>query len=331
MPLRLARSGDNEVHVIRPIQYLRGIAAMMVVWHHALGQIVLSRQLTELPHFGGYGVDMFFVISGFIMLVTTWDKPVGPAEFMRHRIRRIVPLYWLATSLMVIGAIAAPFMFKMLKWDVVALAKSLLFIPYENLSFRGTISPLLVPGWSLNYEMFFYVLFALLLCVGRGWRVPLMVGVLAVLVTAGCIWHPTSAPLQVYTNPVILEFAAGMILGRLWVMKKHTRTGGGFPVLMALGDASYSVYLTHIFTLGAMRVLWSRFVPAGNLTASILWMVFAMTTCAVAGWACYWLVERPINIRLQGSQVRRDAIMTPDLRSPGDLREAYGENPTSSK
>src|SRR4029077_17035692 len=98
--------------VIRPVQYLRGIAAMMVVWHHALGQIALSRLLTELPPFGGYGVDLFFVISGFIMVVTTWDKPIGPLEFMRHRIRRIVPLYWLVTLLMVLAAIAAPFMFK---------------------------------------------------------------------------------------------------------------------------------------------------------------------------------------------------------------------------
>src|SRR6266478_6157802 len=191
--------------MIRPIQYLRGIAAMMVVWHHALGQIALSHQLTDLPPFGGYGVDLFFVISGFIMLVTTWDKPITPVEFIKHRIRRVVPLYWLATSLMVVGAIAAPFMFKTLKWDAAALTKSLLFVPYENLSFPGTISPLLVPGWSLNYEMFFYAIFALLLLVGRGWRVPLMIGALSVLVAAGRIWHPASAPLQVYTNPVMLE------------------------------------------------------------------------------------------------------------------------------
>jgi exopolysaccharide production protein ExoZ len=292
--------------MIRAIQYLRGIAALMVVWHHALGQLDTTQQFIRLPPVGGYGVDLFFVISGFIMLVTTWDKQIGPVEFMRHRIRRVVPLYWTATLLMIALAVVAPSVFKTLKWDAASVVKSLLFVPYESLSFPGTISPLLVPGWSLNYEMFFYVLFALLLMVGRGWRVPLMIGTLATLVIGGHILHPSGIPARVYTDPVMLEFAAGMILGRLWVMRKHARTDGGHPVLMALGDASYSIYLTHIFTLGALRVVWMRFAPTASLTTSIAWMVFALTACAVAGCACYWLVEKPMTRRPQGS-VNREA------------------------
>jgi exopolysaccharide production protein ExoZ len=267
---------------------------MLVVWHHALGQIAATQQFIRLPPFGGYGVDLFFVISGFIMLVTTWDKPIGPIEFVWHRIRRVVPLYWVATSLMVIGAITAPFMFKTLKWDAASLAMSLSFIPYDSLSFPGKIEPLLVPGWSLNYEMFFYALFALLLLVSRGLRVPLMVGTLSVLVIAGYFLHPSSAPMQVYTNPVLLEFAAGMILGRLWVMRKHTSTGKGLVLPLALGNASYSIYLTHIFTLGALRVLWLRLLPNSTLTSSIALMVVSLAVCAVAGWLCYVSVERPL-------------------------------------
>jgi exopolysaccharide production protein ExoZ len=284
---------------------------MLVVWHHALGQVDSTQQFIHLPPFGGYGVDLFFVISGFIMLVTTWDKPIGPFEFMSHRIRRIVPLYWLATLLMLAAAVAAPSMFRTLKFDAASIVKSLLFMPFESLSFPGKIAPLLVPGWSLNYEMFFYVLFAIALWLGREWRLPMMVGTLAVLVIGGWLLHPTNIPAQVYTNPVMLEFAAGMILGRLWVIKKHPRADGGFPLLMALGDASYSIYLTHIFTLGAMRVVWTRFVPTASLTTSILWMVFALMACAVAGWACYWLIEKPMTIRLRSGLTRRNAMVRP--------------------
>jgi peptidoglycan/LPS O-acetylase OafA/YrhL len=71
-------------------------------------------------------------------------------------------------------------------------------------------------------------------------------------VIAGYALHPSGAALQVYTPHMLLEFGAGMILGRLWVMRKHARRDAGHAVLMALGDASYSIYLAHIFTLGAL-------------------------------------------------------------------------------
>jgi exopolysaccharide production protein ExoZ len=214
---------------------------------------------------------------------------------MLNRIKRIVPLYWLATLAMVACAIAAPALFKTLRWDGEALVKSLLFVPYYSLSFPDKVEPLLVPGWSLNYEMFFYVMFAAVLLVGRNWRVPLMVGVMAGLVTIGLVWHPKAAALATYTSPRLLEFGAGMILGRLWVMRKHPRQDGGQPVLMALGDASYSIYLTHVFTLGALRVLWSHFIHNATLGLSIAWVALSLVGCAMVGWLCYLLVEQPIT------------------------------------
>ena len=104
---------------------------MMVVWHHSLKQdIPLSPIFHRIPQLGPLGVDLFFGISGFIMLVTTWGKSVTPAEFMGHRIRRIVPLYWMATLLMVGIAIIAPALFKTLKFDASSILKSLFFVPY---------------------------------------------------------------------------------------------------------------------------------------------------------------------------------------------------------
>lgn len=281
--------------MIRPIQYLRGLAAMMVVWHHSVGQIDATLQFIHVPPWGAYGVDLFFAISGFIMLVTTWDKPISPVEFIGHRIRRIVPLYWAATLLMVGIAILSPELFKTLRFDATSILKSLFFVPYWSLAQAGQIYPLLVPGWTLNYEMFFYALFALTLLMGKGRRVPVMVAALAGLVICGVIFHPTNPALQVYTNYRLLEFGAGMILGRIWVGRKHPRRDGGYPMLMALGDASYSIYLTHIFTLGLLRVVWVKLVPVASMSSSVALLVVSMALCAIAGWLCYRFVERPVT------------------------------------
>lgn len=66
--------------------------------------------------------------------------------------------------------------------------------------------------------------------------------------------------------------------------------------LQTLGDASYSIYLTHIFTLGALRVIWTRLFPLPpSLEAASLWLLASLLTCAVAGLFCYWWVEKPVN------------------------------------
>jgi exopolysaccharide production protein ExoZ len=294
----IARTGHSG-GVIPSVQYLRGIAAMMVVWHHSLGQIPATQEFIRVPELGSWGVQLFFVISGFIMLVTTWEKPITPMQFMANRIKRIVPLYWLVTVALAGIAILAPSVFKTLKWEWVDLAKSLLFVPYWNTTFPDMIAPLLLPGWSLDYEMFFYGLFALALLMRREWRVPVMVGTMGVLIVGGLLWHPTSAPGMTYTNHMMLEFAGGMVLGRWWVSKKHPRRDGGHPILMALGDASYSIYLTHIFTLGALRIVWVRFVPVASLGSSLAWLALAVPVCALTGYACYRLVEKPITVAIR--------------------------------
>src|SRR5271167_3100007 len=123
--------------MIMPIQYLRGIAALMVVWCHGLRQVHGVSDFIDIPTFGAYGVDIFFVISGFIMTVTTWDKPITPRQFFVLRIIRVVPLYWLVTLAAVGLAIAAPGAFRSLKFDAISIAKSLFFVPYDSLSEPG--------------------------------------------------------------------------------------------------------------------------------------------------------------------------------------------------
>ncbi|MCR5875270.1 acyltransferase [Phenylobacterium sp. J426] len=137
---------------MRSIQYLRGIAAFAVLVFHAAERAG--------GHFGvgAAGVDVFFVISGFIMWVVTCRKTPSPGDFLMRRVQRIVPLYWAATLLVVGVALAIPGSFPNLQVSFEALLKSLFFVPYHDAG--GLIAPLIVPGWTLNYEMFFYLLFA---------------------------------------------------------------------------------------------------------------------------------------------------------------------------
>ena len=84
---------NAQPHVIVSLQYLRGVAAMMIVFCHAFDQLPWLKAL--LPNVGVSGVDLFFVISGFIMVFVTANAASSAWEFFRMRIIRIVPLYWL--------------------------------------------------------------------------------------------------------------------------------------------------------------------------------------------------------------------------------------------
>src|SRR5262245_20527151 len=82
------------------IQYLRAAAALMVVFFHAEGMAAEYFNIGCLPSFGAVGVDIFFIISGFIMWVTTAPERTTASSFIVNRIVRIVPLYWLVTLLL---------------------------------------------------------------------------------------------------------------------------------------------------------------------------------------------------------------------------------------
>jgi exopolysaccharide production protein ExoZ len=213
-----ALSLDVSCDLIRPIQYLRAVAALMVVWLHALYIIPGAAAQLNVPNFGGAGVDLFFVISGFIMVVTTAAKDVTPTEFLRRRIVRVVPLYWLLT-LAVIALAAYKDSFRNLGYPPVAIAKSLLFVPYTSIPGQpGSVWPIALLGWTLNFEMFFYALFAISLAAPRRLRLPGLVLTLGSLVVIGRLFGPFTEPLAlVYTSPLLLEFVAGMILAHGWL------------------------------------------------------------------------------------------------------------------
>jgi exopolysaccharide production protein ExoZ len=333
------RSDNRAQHgVITPIQYLRGIAAMLVVLFHAMNKAPGFEDLNS-SSFIPNGVDLFFVISGFIMWVTTAGKKVTPRDFMIRRIIRVVPLYWLMTFLMIACSLI-PGMLAKLRVSTAAVVQSLLFIPYDSITFPGHAWPVLEPGWTLNYEMFFYTLFALSLALSSRIRFGALVGLICSLTIVGVIFGPFVNPIAAtYTGTLLLEFAAGMIVGNLW-LRNALRPGFAFslaaviagfvllglrpnyshtvgavlvvigcldPVictlksrlLLALGDASYSIYLTHMFALGALGVIWRHAVPHSSLTSAAVFIIAALILCPTMAWFCFRFVEQPITALLQ--------------------------------
>jgi exopolysaccharide production protein ExoZ len=190
------------------IQYLRAFAALAVVLFHAAERSGYAFAI------GAAGVDVFFVISGFIMWVIVARRPVSPGRFLKERIRRIVPVYWLATFLMVAGALAG--LFPNLVLTAGHVAASLFFVPMRSPS-GGEIWPVLVQGWTLAYEMFFYSIFAACLLLPARLRLTAVAATFLFLVAIGFLVESDNALFVTYTRPIILEFVAGMLIGKLWL------------------------------------------------------------------------------------------------------------------
>ncbi|HWF64195.1 MAG TPA: acyltransferase [Rhizomicrobium sp.] len=196
------------------IQALRAVAAFLVVFVH-LGRLT---ELAGLPNgvtdFGNSGVDLFFVISGLIMVVTTSERSQTASHFLRHRIARIVPLYWVITVAVFALALAAPALLQSTRADPLELIKSLVFIPYQR--FDGQMHPVVFVGWTLNYEMMFYAIFALgMLLPWRSLGLAFALTVLGLASLAGQVFAPHAPLPAFYTSPIMLEFGAGMVLGVL--------------------------------------------------------------------------------------------------------------------
>lgn len=194
------------------VQYLRALAALLVVCHHAGDQLRGSIGLTDV---GNAGVDLFFVISGFIMVAITEARPVPAPIFLLRRWLRIWPIYAFFTAITAIGILLAPGAFAHSVFTVKHLLLSLAFIAHAEPGAAAQVSPLMKIGWTLNYEMFFYVIFTLCLWLGGRFRVAMLGAVLAGLIAAGKLWPPASPVASFYEDPIVLEFLFGAAIGVL--------------------------------------------------------------------------------------------------------------------
>ena len=240
------------------IQYLRAFAALAVVLFHA------GERSGHALAIGAAGVDVFFVISGFIMWVIVARRPVSPGRFLAERLRRIVPVYWLATGTMVAGALLG--LFPNLVLTAQHLLASLFFVPLRSPS-SGEIWPLLVQGWTLNYELFFYAVFAAGLLLPARMRLAAVAAVFLGLVALGLTVTSDNPLFVTYTRPIILEFVAGMLIGRLWLAG---RVGGKVLGLALVGSS-----LAGFTLIGILRLPFDEWT-CGPLAAALVYGTLAL-------------------------------------------------------
>jgi peptidoglycan/LPS O-acetylase OafA/YrhL len=196
------------------IQALRGLAVLLVIAVHLLGyEEKFGHGYTILPGWfaiGGSGVDIFFVISGFVMVTITrgkFRKTGSMRKFIYHRLMRIYPTYWFYSLFML-----AFFLMQRKQGDdsrIVDITASFLLLPQNQW-------PLLVVGWTLVHEVYFYLVFSLLLAFHERWLLPLMLLWGVTSVAGSLLLYPIENPaLQLITNPLTLEFIAGCLIARL--------------------------------------------------------------------------------------------------------------------
>jgi exopolysaccharide production protein ExoZ len=218
---------------------------------------------------------------------------------------------------------------------------SFLFLPARH-PVTGEFWPLLVPGWTLNYEMLFYLLFAGAIAGADGVprrRLAIIAVLIASVILLGTALENRVDVMHFYANPILLEFLAGILIGIVYLERRVRSSwawfvpfGAGFVLLWlsqrtglfasatnlvaasmivagalfapafsnralkALGDASYSLYLTHVVTLAAIGQMW---VGGLQRLGAPLFVISALTSCVLAASLCYRFLERPITAALK--------------------------------
>lgn len=360
-------SRSVESGKLHAIQVLRFVAAAAVVVSHAIVSApgtVEARGPLHADFFGAAGVSIFFIISGFIMVRSTrtsFASPGAVIAFLRKRVIRIVPIYWVTTlvalSLLLLGSGGRG---GCNRADPSYIAASFLFMAWQRCD--GEMQPLLTQGWTLNYEAFFYVAFGFTLLLRRAWGILILCLAFAMLVGVGFLSEPGSSALAkiqaFYTQPLLLFFILGVLIALarerlritlalpgginmlltitaaalliiditfpysadpdqshllVWIVAPATMlvfvlvgdTHGrarSATIFEALGDASYSIYLTHVFALSLVRKAWEVFsLPPSQIGFAIVGVSVALAT----GYTVFRLIELPL---VQGLRGRADKL-----------------------
>lgn len=348
-------SGPKSRVKIESIQILRGFAAFIVIVHHlawaidSFGTSVGFIQRSGLGKLGACGVDIFFVISGFIMFYTqnnsrSENRFKYALGFLKRRVIRIYPLYWIWTVVL-LGLWYLKLALTSHKITVLYVIASFFLIPYPQPD--GNIHPFLDQGWTLSFELYFYLVFSIGL-IGSYNHLKIGAIVVCSLIVIGLISYLTNAPSPVRyitDNSLIVEFVFGGAIVYLieYINPKFYKFGSfifalgallmiatlfgsnqvnnralvyGVPAFLLvfgivlrekrkpfkqssvnkfaffLGDASYSIYLTHVFFVMALGTILKKghlnTIPADALI--IAGSIIVTLLCSIS----YILIERPL-------------------------------------
>ena len=267
---------------IQIIQALRGFAALLVCFLHMKGAIKTGELPNVLFGNGAVGVPLFFIISGFIMYTTTqkllpnW-RPI--VAFIAKRLLRIVPLYFVCTLLyLAVYSKLNLYVFEHPTW----LLPSLFFYPtYGSLTGPAYGFPALAVGWSLNYEIYFYLLIAVCAFAGR-WRWVVLISILLAsvfivpLITNGYVmqslrqWYTYQfSYCSLMTNPILIFFVSGIALGKFYHLQNVPSNARLVNVLVFLSCTNFA--LSYLGIIPLFHAYWHHFFNCTFLIFTLLW------------------------------------------------------------
>lgn len=223
-------------HNVAGIQFLRFVAAMLVVFRHANEmQFAMYREFTDtsllyLTNMGSAGVHIFFVISGFVMAHTSWNafgRAGATAKFWLRRFLRVYPTYWIFAA-----AYLACHTFFLLPYKVTlpTVAGALLLLP----QYAGLV---VGPAWTLSYEIYFYFIFGLVLFLPRRWGLLAIAAFFLGCVAIGLVTGLYKELGMIVVNPLLLEFLSGVGVAAFY------RAGYRVPFAAAVAITALSLVL----------------------------------------------------------------------------------------
>lgn len=199
------------------LQILRGFAAWLVVFHHYVYIFyILNHKRPGIIgdyfwNFGAFGVDVFFVLSGFIMYASLQKRSQNGIQYFFNRVLRIMPLYWTYLIILLLLTILFNKEIFFSNYNFETLFKSILLIPHKNLNGSGYY-PILYVGWTLTYEMFFYFILAFSIFLNKSKALSYCSVALIIIPIVSYYFH-----LTLFGNNKFLlwEFVSGIFIGYL--------------------------------------------------------------------------------------------------------------------
>lgn len=237
------------------IQALRFLAAFGVLASHLL---IIDRKYSAVPttpewmQVGMSGVDLFFVISGFIMAVITYGQSRGPrstATFLLSRAGRIYPLHWVVTGLLLAVWLVRP--------DIVFASNPNPDIAASFFLWPTAQPPLNAVAWTLVHELFFYLVFAVILLLPSILTAVLLLAWAAATVALDMTVNWASSPiLALVSHPLTLEFVAGALAGLAFMRWR----GVAGPVLLIAGLLGFAAACVYVVSAGLVMndAFWAR-------------------------------------------------------------------------
>jgi len=235
---------DKKNQQILSLQILRGVAAWLVVYHH-YSQAFFSWDMSNsifgenigyfLRYYGKLGVDIFFVISGFIIFLSA-QRMLNAKNFIINRLLRVIPPYWFYTFVMVFLSFFIPDAISS-EWTVSSLIKSLLFIHHDNPSPSLGAYPYLTVGWTLLFEVLFYIIcMSSMLIFKKYWFIP----VVFLLLFSRKLW-PFDTFSFFFESRYIREFGFGIIIG-IGYAKGLFKTNNRVSLLLLFFSCGFFIY-----------------------------------------------------------------------------------------